>query len=273
MDINSCRTQPGLCRNSLAIAETKPKDASVVIYRNQAADLELTSEDVSLVDFSLAGGLVVTGTALSGEPSASAVGTAISAARQAGCPVIIDIDYRANAWQTAREASRRMSPELARADIIVGNNDEFSLLCGGDVAKGIGIARNFAASGQMVLYKMGEQGCRTFYQGREMETGIFPVTLAKPFGAGDAFLGNVLAKLRRDANIRAAVIQEVQLPLLLWPGRAVHLLCQMRGSLASLWLQIRCVLLIVRPEDKTHAHTTLTTTITLLLISMMTMCR
>ena len=125
VDTNSCRTQPGLCRNSLAIAETKPANASVVIYRNQAADLELTSEDVSLVDFSLAGGLVVTGTALSGEPSASAVGTAISAARQAGCPVIIDIDYRANAWQTAREASCRMSPELARADIIVGNNDEW----------------------------------------------------------------------------------------------------------------------------------------------------
>ena len=53
----------GLCRNSLAIAETKPANASVVIYRNQAADLELTSEDVSSVDFSAAGGLVVTGTA------------------------------------------------------------------------------------------------------------------------------------------------------------------------------------------------------------------
>ena len=207
VDTRFCRTQPGLCRNSLAIAETKPADAAVVIYRNQAADLELTSEDVSAVDFTVAGGLVVTGTALSGAPSASAVSTAISAAKQAGCPVIIDIDYRANAWETAKDAARRMAPEVAQADILVGNDDEFAVLCGGDKDKGLSVARDFAASGQLVLYKMGEEGCRTIYKDREIQTGIFPVTLAKPFGAGDAFLGNVLARLGRDADIRAAVTQ------------------------------------------------------------------
>ena len=150
---------------------------------------------------------MVTGTALSGEPSASAVSAAISAAKQAGCPVIIDIDYRANAWETARHAARRMASEVVRADILVGNDDEFAVLCGADKDEGLAAAREFAASGQLVLYKMGEQGCRSFYQGRDIETGIFPVTLAKPFGAGDAFLGNVLARLGRDADIRAAVIQ------------------------------------------------------------------
>ena len=39
VDTNYCRTQAGQCRNSLAIAETKPKDAAVVIYRNGASDL------------------------------------------------------------------------------------------------------------------------------------------------------------------------------------------------------------------------------------------
>ena len=207
VDTNSCRTQLGLCRNSLAIAETKPVDAAVVIYRNQAVDLELTSDDVLAVDFTLAGGLVVTGTALSGEPSASAVGVAISAAKQAGCPVIIDIDYRANAWETATDAACRMTSELALADILVGNDDEFAVLCNGDKDGGLLVARAFAASGQLVLYKMGEQGCRTIYGEREIQTGIFSVTLAKPFGAGDAFLGNVLARLSHDADIRGAVIQ------------------------------------------------------------------
>ena len=207
VDTSLCRTQPGLCRNSLAIAETKPADASVVIYRNQAADLELNNEDVSSVDFSAAGGLVITGTALSGEPSASAVSAAISAARQAGCPVIIDIDYRANAWKTAQDAARCMAPELARADILVGNDDEFSMLCGGDRDMGLSTARKYAALGKLVLYKMGEQGCRALYLGGDLETGIFPVTLMKPFGAGDAFLGNVLARLGQDADIRASVIQ------------------------------------------------------------------
>ena len=86
VDTTYCRTKTGMCRNSLAIAETKPKDAAVVIYRNDAADLQIGKEDIHRVDFNKAGGLIITGTALSGEPSASAVSAAISAARQAGCP-------------------------------------------------------------------------------------------------------------------------------------------------------------------------------------------
>ena len=207
VDTRYCRTQSGLCRNSLAIAETKPTDAAVVIYRNQAADLQLTAEDVLRVDYHLAGGLVITGTALSGEPSATAVSTAITAASEAGCPVIIDIDYRANAWATAEAAAERMAAEIARADIVVGNDDEFAVLDSGQKTKGLELARKFARDGQLVFYKMGEKGCLSFYKDKESRTGIYPVKLAKPFGAGDAFLGNVLARLGRDADIRAAVLQ------------------------------------------------------------------
>ena len=122
VDTTYCRTQAGSCRNTLAIAETKPRDAAVVIYRNNAADLQLSEQDVQRVDFSRAGGLVITGTAMSGEPSALAVNAAIAAAKQAGCPVIIDIDYRVNAWPDAAAAASRMGPELAEADILVGND-------------------------------------------------------------------------------------------------------------------------------------------------------
>ena len=130
VDTNSCRTQPGLWRNSLAIAETKPTDAAVVIYRNQAADLQLSCDDVALVDFQRcwrAGGhrhsFVRRAVSFSRQRG-------FSAARQAGCPVVIDIDYRANAWETAKDAARRLTPELAQADILVGNDDEFAVLCG-----------------------------------------------------------------------------------------------------------------------------------------------
>lgn len=205
VDTALCRVQSGLCRNSLAIAETRSADASVVIYRNGAADLQLTPKDVLSVDYNSAGGLVITGTALSGEPSASAVSAAISAAKQARCPVIIDIDYRANAWKTEQAAADRLAPEVARADILVGNDDEFAVLCGGHKDKGLAAARNFAGNGQLVFYKMGENGCISLFENKEVRTGIFPVTPTKPFGAGDAFLGTALARLSQDRNIQAAV--------------------------------------------------------------------
>ena len=207
VDIDYCRTEVGLCRNSLAIAETKPQDAAVVIYRNDAADLHITKQDIQRLDFRGAGGLVITGTALSGEPSASAVSNAIVAARQAGCPVIIDIDYRANAWPNPAAAAARIEPELAQADILVGNEDEFAILCGGDKDRGFFAAKAYSETGQLVLFKRGELGCISLYHGRLFQTGIFPVTLVKPFGAGDAFLGNVLNRLSIDGDVLAAVLQ------------------------------------------------------------------
>ena len=207
VDTTYCRTQAGPCRNSLAIAETKPQDAAVVIYRNDAADLQITEQDIQRLDFRRAGGLLITGTAISGEPSASAVSVAIAAARQVGCPIIFDIDYRANAWPDAATAASCMGPQLTQADILVGNNDEFAMLCGGDEAKGLAAARAHAETGQLVLYKRGELGCISFYREHFMETGIFPVALAKPFGAGDAFLGTFLFRLSLDGNVQAAVLR------------------------------------------------------------------
>ena len=207
VDTTHCQAQAGLCRNSLAIAETKAHDAAVVIYRNDAADLTISEKDIQHLDFSRAGGLVITGTAMSGEPSASAVSVAIAAARQAGCPVIIDIDYRVNAWPDAAAAAMRMAPELAQGDILVGNNVEFSVLCGGDKKKGFATAKAYAQTGQLVLYKRGELGCTSLYQEHMIETGIYPVKLAKPFGAGDAFLGNFLIRLSLDGDVHSAVVR------------------------------------------------------------------
>ena len=100
-----------------------------------------------------------------------------------------------------------MKPELEQADILVGTDDEFTVMCGGDKEKGFAAARAYAEIGQVVLYKRGELGCISLYQDHVIETGIFPVTLAKPFGAGDAFLGNFLNRLSLDGDVQAAVLQ------------------------------------------------------------------
>ncbi len=42
---------------------------------------------------------------------------------------------------------------------------------------------------------MGRQGCHVLTGDAVYPIGIWPVTMAKPFGAGDAFLGNLLAAL------------------------------------------------------------------------------
>ena len=122
-------------------------------------------------------------------------------------------------------AALRMAPELAQADILVGNDDEFSILCGGDKDKGLDIARAHAKNGQLVLYKRGDLGCILFCKDNMIKTGIFPVKVMKPFGAGDAFLGNFLSRLSIDGNVCAAVLQS---------SAAAYLVVAQRGCASAM---------------------------------------
>ena len=84
----------GEARNSLALYESRVEGHQSVIYRNGAADFEISIEDVEAVDYGQYGALVTAGTVFAAEPSRSASFRAFERARDAGLPVIFDIDYR-----------------------------------------------------------------------------------------------------------------------------------------------------------------------------------
>lgn len=205
-----------LARNSLAIAETRPDDAEVVIYRNDAADLLLSEDDVASLDYNHSAALIVTGTALSADPSRKAVFTAARLANAAGCPVIFDIDYRRDAWQSV-DAAAHVGREFAvLCDIVIGNDDEFDVLATDTNQDGMSYATGLASDVGLVLYKQGAAGCQTLYIDNKIHEnnsltiskyGIFNVSIAKPFGAGDSFMGAFLAALHTGISLDDAVIR------------------------------------------------------------------
>ena len=189
------RVVTGEARTSLAVAESRLADYQCVIYRNDAADFHIAVPDVEAVDFAAYDAFAFTGTALAAEPSRSAVFRAVERARQSGIPVIMDLDYRAYSWSAPDLAARTCARAAALCDIVVGNDEEFDVLAGGG-ARGDDVARQLAATtAAIVIYKMGARGSVTFHAGQVHRIGIYPVTALKPVGAGDAFLGGVLAAL------------------------------------------------------------------------------
>ncbi len=94
----------------------------------------------------------------------------------------------------------------ASSDLIVGNDEEFGFMAGG-IEKGLDKARELAASGKMVIYKMGEFGAVTFADGDEFRTGIFPVEAVKPNGAGDSFMAGLLVSIADGHRLREAVLR------------------------------------------------------------------
>jgi 5-dehydro-2-deoxygluconokinase len=207
VDRTHVRATGGQARNSLAVVETRMENCQSVIYRNGAADFEMTAADVEAVDYSRFGGLITTGTVLASEPSRSATFRAFDLARAAGLPLIFDIDYRPYSWVSAEEAAEVYSRAAALCDVIVGNDVEFGFMAG-DPALGLEKARSLITEGaQIVVYKMGEKGAITLTEGQEVRTGIFQTATLKPTGAGDAFLGNLVASLAQGAPLNEAVLR------------------------------------------------------------------
>lgn len=200
------RSIAGEARNSLAVVESRLENCQSVIYRNGAADLQMTIQDVEAVDYTRFAALVTTGTVLAAEPSRSAAFRAFDLARAAGLPLIFDVDYRPYSWASAEEASQVYSRAAVLCDVIVGNDVEFGFMAG-DFDKGLGKARRLIGAGaQIVVYKMGEKGAITFSALGEVRTGIFRTAALKPTGAGDAFLGNFIASLARGSGLEQAVL-------------------------------------------------------------------
>ncbi|WP_424931359.1 5-dehydro-2-deoxygluconokinase [Amaricoccus macauensis] len=197
----------GESRNSLAVVETRVEDHQSVIYRNGAADFEMTIEDVSAVDYSAYGALITTGTVFAAEPSRSAAFRAFELARKAGLPLIFDVDYRPYSWPSAEIAAETYSRAGTLCDFIIGNDVEFGFMAG-SYDKGLDKARELAGStASIVVYKMGEKGAVTLTRNEEFRTGIYPVDALKPTGAGDSFMGGFIASLAAGFPLKEAVLR------------------------------------------------------------------
>ena len=202
-------------RTSLAVVETRADNCQSVIYRNNAADFQLSGQHVGKVNLADFGALIITGTALAVEPSRNAVFDLLHRANLARLPVIIDLDYRPYSWTSRLEAQHTCRQAAELADIIVGNDVEFDLLAGSS-GGGLELARQLAAKpGVIAIHKLGERGSVTFSKDTAIELPVFPVEALKPTGAGDAFLagfchayaaGLSLQESLRNGSAAAAIV-------------------------------------------------------------------
>lgn len=205
VDITNMRTKPGEARTSLAVVETRAVDTQSVIYRNNAADFDMTEQDTATVDLNAASTLILTGTALALAPSRGACLALMARAKAAGIVVVLDVDYRPYSWASADEAMRIYAKAASIADILIGNDDEFGVMAGAK-SEGMALARRYAAT-KLVVYKMGAEGAITLTPDTEFETPIFRVTALKPTGAGDSFMGGLMAGLANNLPLPDAVRQ------------------------------------------------------------------
>ncbi|MGM9539244.1 5-dehydro-2-deoxygluconokinase [Anaerovibrio sp.] len=181
-------------RMGLTFTEIKsPAESSILMYRDRAADLMLTPQDVSEEYIASAKILIVSGTALAASPSREACLLAARYARKHGTRIIFDIDYRPYTWQSREEISIYYSLLAGMSDVIIGSRDEVNLteLLPEDAAEPADclLADRYIANGsKIVIIKHGKKGSLAYTADhRAYRVSSFKVRLMKSFGGGDAY--------------------------------------------------------------------------------------
>ena len=198
-----CGSSSGEARTSLAVVATRNDDTQSVIYRNGAADFELSRADVEAVAFDT----FRRADRHRHEPCRRAFARrrrllAATAPARPAHRLIFDVDYRAYSWVSAKAAAEVCRRFASMCDVVVGNEEEFAVMAGRRW-RGTG-ARRWPTR-RCVVYKMGSRGSRAFSRGHTIETRIFAVAPLKPTGAGDAFMAGLATGLAAGLDLEASL--------------------------------------------------------------------
>jgi 5-dehydro-2-deoxygluconokinase len=224
-------------RSSAVVLGIEPPDRfPLTYYRDNCADIELSIDDVLATPIAQSKALLISGTGLSKEPSRRATLFAAETARQAGVPVVLDIDFRPDQWHDARAFGVTIRSALRLVDVVLGTEDEINAAMlsetsqvsvahsqisdarvSGDIESAIG--RLLRLGPRVLAQKRGAAGSRIHLAEAGEITSLdvpgFPVEVQNILGAGDAFASGLLFgfvsgwdwyKAARLANASGAIL-------------------------------------------------------------------
>ncbi|MEU9188886.1 sugar kinase [Streptomyces sp. NPDC048484] len=144
--------------------------------------------------------------------SASAAETAlaaVTAARDAGITVCLDVNYRSRLW-TSDRARTALRPLLARTDLLIASEDELPLVLERPGAgESEGVHSVLAAGVTEVVIKRGARGATTFTAEGATDCAARQVDAVDLVGAGDAFVAGYLSGHLHGADIPARLHRAV----------------------------------------------------------------
>ncbi|MFS0777199.1 5-dehydro-2-deoxygluconokinase [Neobacillus sp. 3P2-tot-E-2] len=191
----------------LAFTEIKsPTECSILMYRDNVADLKLDPREVSEEYIKQCKTLLVSGTALAKSPSREAVFLALEYARKHDVVVIFDLDYRPYTWESETDTAIYYHLAAEKCDVIIGTREEFDMI---EKIRNFGDSDNLATAqrwfsyyAKLVVIKHGGGGSIAYTKdGDQFQCGIFKTNVLKTFGAGDSYASAFIYGLMNRFNV------------------------------------------------------------------------
>jgi fructokinase len=186
------RTDPAAATSMAFVTLSEGGERGFSFVRD--ADTKLTADEIDAEVLSRAKIFHFGSLSLTHEPARTATLTALRLAREKGCIVSYDPNYRALLWPDEQTAADRMASVLDRVDILKVSEEELLLLTGtADIEAG---GRALLSRGpSCVAVTQGAKGATVCLPSGCVHTGTFPGPVADTTGAGDAFTGGFLSQL------------------------------------------------------------------------------
>lgn len=193
----------------LAFTEIKsPTDCSILMYRDQVADLYLDPSEVNEDYIKEAETLVVSGTALAQSPSREAVLKAVDMAKKNQVRVVFELDYRPYTWVSAEEVAVYYTLMARQSDVVIGTRDEYDMLENqAGYQNQQTVQALFHYSPELIVIKHGVEGSFAYTKSGEEYAGkaYQAPQVLKTFGAGDSYAAAFLYALHRGKDIATAL--------------------------------------------------------------------
>lgn len=210
-------------RSSAVVLGIEPPDKfPLVFYRDNAADSQITIDDVQNANIQEYKILVINGTALNIEPTRSANFFAVEIAEKNNVQVVFDLDFRADQWHDYRAFGLTVRAILPKVKIAIGTEEEILAATMSDSSqviikdqqisapeiKGnieVSIKQLLSCGIETLIVKRGEAGVSIYKKdGSKTDVPGFPVQVLNVLGAGDAFAGGFIYGLLQGWDLYKA---------------------------------------------------------------------
>ena len=198
--------KPGYRSSAVVLGIEPPDTFPLVYYRDNAADVQLTIDDVLAAPIEEARALELSGTGLAKEPGRSATFFAAERAQAAGKQVFLDLDFRADQWHDPRAFGVNVRALLPLIDVAFGTEEEINAamltdpadleivhqqisapVIRGDTEANIEAILAVPNGPDVLVVKRGSAGASVYTNGARQDVPGFPVEVYNVLGAGDAF--------------------------------------------------------------------------------------
>ncbi|WP_078378737.1 5-dehydro-2-deoxygluconokinase [Sutcliffiella halmapala] len=194
----------------LAFTEIKsPTECSILMYRDNVADLKLEPSEVSEDYIKQSKALLISGTALAKSPSREAVFLTLEYARKHDVVVFFDLDYRPYTWEAEAETAVYYNLAAEKSDVIIGTREEFDMMekfSPSNSNDQVTAEKWFSYHAKIVVIKHGGEGSIAYTKdGASHRGGIFKSKVLKTFGAGDSYASAFIYGLMEGLEISQAM--------------------------------------------------------------------